>query len=150
VTSNRLLQITEYRFLKVKYESVVDWGVKTDYLRCNPSFNKRPRYDFVIVDSQDGPAFAQLVFVFVCRVNKHDYHLALVQPLEKQARATTRSVDKHLSIYRWHIRARNRCEVIPLERIVRGAVLMHDTKYKGDYFVIDTLDADMFMRMKEM
>ena len=134
----------------MKYESVVDWGVKTDYLRCNPSFNKRPRYDFVIVDSRGGLAFAQLVLVFVCRVNGCDYHLALVQPLEKQTRPSTRSVDKHLSIYRWHIRAQSRCEVIPLERIIRGAVLMPDTKYKGDYFVIDTLDADMFMRMKEM
>ena len=134
----------------MKYESVVDWGVKTDYLRCNPDFNKRPRYDFVIVNSRDNPVFARLVFVFVCRVNKHDYHLALIQPLEKQTRQSTRSVDKYLSIYRWHIRARSRCEVIPLERIVRGAVLVPDVKHKGDHLVIDTLDADMFMRVKEM
>ena len=43
-----------------------------------------------------------------------------------------------------------RCEVIPLDYIVRGAVLVGDTKYAGDYFVIDTLDADMFLRVKKL
>ena len=94
--------------------------------------------------------FAQLVFVFTCRVNGCDYHLALVQPLEKQTRLNTKSVDKSLSISRRHIRPRNRCEVIPLSRIIRGAVLVADVKYKGDYFVIDTLDEDMFVRVKNV
>jgi hypothetical protein len=144
------VQITEYQFIKVQYESMVDWHTKTDYLRCNPKFSGRPRYDFIMVDRPQGRTFAQLVFVFVCRVNDCDYHLALVQPLEKQSRTNTRSVDKSLSIFRWHIRARNRCEVIPLNCIVRGAVLMADPKYKGDYFVVDTLDEDMFLRVKYM
>ena len=34
--------------------------------------------------------------------------------------------------------------------IVRGAVLVEDTKYSGDYFVIDTLDEDMFLRVRGM
>ena len=144
------IQITEYRFIRVKYESMVDWHVKTDYLRCNPSFSGRPRYDFIIMNRLQERIFARLVFVFVCQVNGHNYHLALVQPLDKKVRPNTKSVDKNLSIYRWHIRARNRCEVIPLGCIVRGAVLVEDTKYKGDYFVIDTLDDDMFVRVKRM
>jgi len=146
----RSFQIMEYRYMKVKYESVVDWHPKTDYLQCNPKFNNRPRYDFVIVNSPRGCYFAQLVSIFVCCVNGHDYHLTLVQPLAKNPRAPARSVDRHLSIYRWHIQPRNRCEVIPLERIVRGAVLIADTRYAGDYFVVDTLDADMFMRVGDM
>jgi len=135
----------------VKYESTADWQIKTDYLRCNPEFNKRPRYDFIITnDPQLGHTFAQLALVFVCRVNGHDYHLALVQPLDKVSRPLTRNVDKNLSIYRWHIRPRSRCVVIPLNSIVRGAVLVADTRYAGDYFVIDTLDADVFLRLKNM
>ena len=143
-------QITEYRFIRVKYESMVDWHIKTDYLRCNPNFNKHPRYDFIIADHPQGRIFAQLVFVFVCRVNGHDHHLALVQPLDKLSRRNTRSVDKNLSIYRWHIRPRDRCEVIPLNSIVRGAILVADTRYAGDYFVIDTLDEDSFLRVRTM
>lgn len=134
----------------MNYESAVDWHIKTDYLRCNPNFNGHPRYDFIIADRPQGHIFAQLVFVFVCRVNGREYHLALVQPLEKKSRANTRSVDKSLSIFRWHIRDRNRCEVIPVDCIVRGALLVADTKFKGDYFVIDTLDEDMFIRVKKM
>jgi len=148
--SHQSHQITEYRFIKVKYESKVDWRTKTDYLRCNPKFNGRPRFDFIIADCSQGCVFAQLVFVFICRVSGQDHHLALVQPLEKKSRANTRSADKSLSISRWHIQARNRCEVIHLDCIVRGAVLVADTKYKGDYFVIDTLDDDMFLRVKSM
>lgn len=123
--------------------------MQTDYLRCNPEFNGRPRYDFVLINLPRGRTFAKLVFVFVCRVAGRDYHLALVQTLEKKPRPLdVRTIDKRLSIYRWHIRPWNRCEVIPLDCIVRGAVLVADTKYAGDYFVIDTLDADMYLRLK--
>jgi hypothetical protein len=37
--------------------------------------------------------------------------------------------------------------VIPLDCIICGAVLVEDTKYSGDYFIIDTLDEDMFLRV---
>ncbi|OCH88040.1 hypothetical protein OBBRIDRAFT_805630 [Obba rivulosa] len=39
--------IWEYRYMKVNYESKVDWCICTDYLRCNPSFYSRPRYDHI-------------------------------------------------------------------------------------------------------
>ena len=40
--------------------------------------------------------------------------------------------------------------MIPLNYIVRGAVLVEDAQYSGDYFVIDTLDEDMFLRVHKM
>jgi hypothetical protein len=40
--------------------------------------------------------------------------------------------------------------VIPLDSIVRGAVLVKDTKYDGDYFLIDTLDEDMYLRVRKL
>ena len=36
---------------------MVDWRIKTDYLRCNPMFNGRPRYDFAIADRPQGRVF---------------------------------------------------------------------------------------------
>jgi hypothetical protein len=143
------IQITEYMFVKVGYESIVNWEIKTDYLRCNPKFHGKSRYDFVIVDLPRGRVFAQLACIFVCRVGRHDYRLALIQALDKSTRQNAKAVDKELSILRWHIRARSRCEVIPLDSIVRGAVLLEDIKNRGDYFVIDTLDGDMFLRLKQ-
>ena len=142
--------MTEYQLIKVEYESMVDWHIKKDYLRCNPKFFGRPQYDFVIVNLPRGCVFAQLAFIFICRVNGRNYNLALIQSLDKNSRVTTRSVDKKLSIYRWHVRPRSRCEVISVDCIVRGAVLVADTKYAGDYFVIDTLNEDMFPRVKSM
>ena len=94
--------------------------------------------------------FAQLAFVFVCWVGGHDYHLALVRSLEKKSRSNTKIIDKNLSISRWHIQPRDRCKVIPLNYIVRGAVLVEDAQYSGDYFVIDTLNEDMFLRVHKM
>ena len=44
----------------------------------------------------------------------------------------------------------SRCEIIPVDRLIRGAVLVSDTKYADDYFVIDTLDANMFLRVKTL
>jgi hypothetical protein len=41
-------------------------------------------------------------------------------------------------------------EVIRLDIIERGALLVADTKYKGDYFVIDTIDNDMYLRVAAM
>jgi len=114
-------------------------------------FNKHPRYDFVIITTRlQRLAFARLVFIFVCQVNGHNHQLALIQPLEKKSRPNANSVDRSLSIYRWHLRDRSRCEVIEVGCIVRGAVLVEDTKYSGDYFVIDTLDEDMFLRVRGM
>lgn len=129
---------------------MVNWHIKMDYLRCSPMFSGRPRYDFVIADRPGGLVFVRLVLVFVCRVGERDFHLALVQLLEKKSRAPTKIIDKNLSIIRWHIRPRNRCEVIPLNCIVCGAGLVADKGYSGDYFVIDMLDEDMFLRVNKM
>ena len=143
-------QITGYQLIKVEYESLVDWQVKTDYLRCNPMFHGHPRYDFIIANLPRGHVFAQLVLVFICRVGERNYRLALIQPLDKVSRPSTRNVDKGLSIHRWNIRARSKCEVISLDCIVRGAVLVRDPTFSGDYFVIDVLDEDMFLRVKQI
>ncbi|KIN97634.1 hypothetical protein M404DRAFT_32106 [Pisolithus tinctorius Marx 270] len=42
-------KIQEYRYLKVQYASMVDWEVAMNYLRCNPSFHGRPRYDGALI-----------------------------------------------------------------------------------------------------
>ena len=131
---------------------MVDWTTGTDLLRCNPKFWNRPRYDFAIVDLPSrGQVFVQLVFLFTCQVGASVYPLALIQALERHPRhGAVRDTDKKLSIYRWNIRARSRCEIIPVRSIMRGAALIPDSKYAGDYFVVDTLDADMFLRVKAM
>jgi len=40
--------------------------------------------------------------------------------------------------------------IIPLESIVRGALLVEDTNTPGDFFVVDTVDGDMFLRIASL
>ena len=131
------------------YHSLVDWTPSTDYLCCNPKFHGCPRYDFVIADLGQELVFAELVFIFTCKFDEQTHRLALVQPLKKSSRASVKEADKAASIHRWQARDRKYCEVIPLDCIVRGAVLVKDPKYKGDYLVINMLDGDMYLRLKQ-
>ena len=134
------------------YESTIDWGTQVDLLRCNPKFWGHPRYDFIIADLQPrGQVFAKLVCLFTYTIGKSVHPLALVQALDRQPRSgDVRNIDKKLSIYRWNLRPRNRCEIISIHNIVRGALLIPDSIYSGDHFVVDTIDADMFLRVKQM
>jgi hypothetical protein len=93
----------------------------------------------------------RLVFLFTYKVGTSVHPLALVQALDRHpCTGDVRNIDKKLSILRWNLRPQTRCEVVPIDTIVCGAVLIPDMKYAGDYFVVDTLDADMFLRVKVM
>jgi hypothetical protein len=130
----------------------VDWCTKTDYLRCSPAFHGNERRDFVLLNHlRLGHAFGRLTLIFTCKVGSYNYPLALVQMLERGNRgAEIKRIDKSLSIHRWHLQPRSQCQVIPLDNIIRGALLVADTEYKDDYFVVDTLDGDMYLRMMRM
>ena len=132
---------------------MVDWSTKADLLRCNLVFWGRPRYDFVILDlgPPRGQVFAKFVSLFTCTVGTRVHPLALVQALDHRPRSgTVKDTDRKLTIYRWNLRHRSRCELVPLVSVVRGALLISDPRYSGDYFVVDTVDADMFLRVKRM
>ncbi|KII83174.1 hypothetical protein PLICRDRAFT_58549 [Plicaturopsis crispa FD-325 SS-3] len=139
--------IREYRFLKVNYESMVDWCENTDYLRCNPLFYNKPRYDYVLVHTLNGPMFAQLLFIFTCIVDGNTYPNALVRPFDKAG--THPRKDQDLGFYRFRARRRKACEFISVESIIRGALLA-DAEDSNEFLVIDVVDPDMFLRMKKM
>jgi hypothetical protein len=77
-----LLQISEYRYLKVSYESNITWQTNTDHLCCNPCFQKKPRYDCVIINTTKGIMFAKLIFVFVTKIEATEYPWAFIQPYD--------------------------------------------------------------------
>lgn len=146
-----LPQITEYRFLKVNYESMVDWRQWTDYLRCSPMFHNSPRYDCVIIKTVNGEILAQLVFLFTCQVDGIPYPIALVQTYDAPAGRRTIK-DRDLSFYRVRAKPRASCEFISVQSIVRGVFLAaeSDTEKPGEFLVVDSVDTDMFLRMKAM
>ncbi|KAG6913371.1 hypothetical protein DXG01_007286 [Tephrocybe rancida] len=146
--------LKEYRFIKASYESLVDWRAYTDYLRCNPMFYNRPRYDCVIVHSMDGDYFARLLFVFTYVVEADDKDtpipMALVQPFTtiKQENFTKKDID--LGLLRLEETLRAESIFIPARSIVHGVYLVPDNEKETGWSVLDTLDSDMFLRMHIM
>lgn len=126
------------------------WRLITDYLRANPLFHSQPRYDFVLVAAQK-PFFGQLLYVFSCRVNETDYHIALIQPYEVLERRSRPLVDKQLGLLRVHRADSRKTEFISLRSVIRGAlVVTAELDAPNDRFVVDVVDEDMFLRVKEL
>ena len=140
---------------KVDFESKITWKKLTDHLRCSPLFFGHPRYDGVIYQ-KDGDVFAgtavfgfaRLVFVFTISVQEVSYALALVQRMDI---ANVRRVDRDLSLFRIRTRPKGMFSFIPVRSLVRGAFLFPVPERKSlEFFVIDAIDADMFVRINEI
>lgn len=118
-----------------------------DRLRCSPAFHGRPRYDCVITHWGDAGelAICKLVRVFIYRFNDQEYGLALVQPMNAQVEL--KPGDKTIGLCRVREVDRADSVIIPVLSIIRGAVLVADRKYEGEYTVMDSVDGDMYFRL---
>ncbi|KAG1879726.1 hypothetical protein F4604DRAFT_1579212 [Suillus subluteus] len=115
--------VTAHQFLRVNFESLVDWRQHTDYLRCNPCFYNAPRFDCVFIQTQTNVIIGRLLFLFDCP-------------------------DKQLNLFRVRAKPRAQAEFFSVRSILRGALLVHDAGL--DYLLVDTVDTDMFLWVKEM
>ncbi|KAH9890396.1 hypothetical protein C8Q73DRAFT_652116, partial [Cubamyces lactineus] len=142
-------EIIETRYIRVDYESRVTWKVYTDYLRCSPSFHGVPRYDHVMFKINDTEiGFAQLRFVFVCKFMETQQPLALVHCLNVVQ--TRRPVDQDLGLCRVRSGSNeNSYQFIPVTSILRGALITMDVMKRNDFFVVDSVDGDMFVRLRQ-
>ncbi|KAG2090890.1 uncharacterized protein F5147DRAFT_755445 [Suillus discolor] len=127
-------KITGYKYLQVNYESM---------------FFGSPRYDCVMVQTNNQPFFARLIFMFGCSIGETNLSLALIHPYDVGI-GVRRKHDTDLGL--WHVRAKPQSspKFISVRSIIRGAALASDPGKQGDYFVIDTVDADMFLRLKSL
>lgn len=91
--------------------------------------------------------FAKLVLIFEYRFEEVVEPLALVWPLDAPSGPRSRK-DKDLGLYRVRAVPRVDCEFIPVQSIIRGAMLVQDQDIPDEYLVVDVVDADMFMRLK--
>ncbi|KAJ7450425.1 hypothetical protein FB451DRAFT_1342926 [Mycena latifolia] len=132
-------EISPYGFLKVFFKSLDNW----------PSFYNHPRYDVALIKTTAANIFVRLVYVFTCKVDDKIFPFALVQALDVGIGQRS-AKDKALRFYRVRERHRQKCEFISVDSIIRGALLAPDFERKGDYLVVDVVDADMFLRLKEM
>jgi hypothetical protein len=127
---------------------VVDWRLSTDRLRCNKSFHGCERHDHVLVKTEDGHFFAHLLHLFQVTVGTQSHALAYVESYCRSP-GPIRCKDKDLGLYRLQLKA-DQYEIISLESVVRGALLAPDSEHPGEYLIVDTVDGDMFLRMKSL
>ncbi|PCH42571.1 hypothetical protein WOLCODRAFT_71761, partial [Wolfiporia cocos MD-104 SS10] len=148
--ANYPVKVTEYRLLKVNYESYEMWRTVTDLLRCNPDFHGKPWYDYVLLKTTERPIFAQLIFVFTYLV-KNDilYPLALIMPMDGRT-GVEHSKDRDLGFYRLKLNPRTQYEIAPLHSIIRGALVVPDYEHSDEFLIVDIIDADMFLRLQSL
>ncbi|KAG6370485.1 hypothetical protein JVT61DRAFT_11971 [Boletus reticuloceps] len=144
-------EITEYRYIKVHYGSSVNWRETTDYLRYNPSFYGKARYDCALVQfTTTTVAFVRFILIFSCHIPelKGSFEFALVQPFMKKI-GVSRQLDRDLNLIRVKAAPRSSPIFIPLASIVRGAVLAPDPENADEFVAFSYLDDDMFLRLKD-
>ncbi|KAJ7195421.1 hypothetical protein C8J57DRAFT_1646956 [Mycena rebaudengoi] len=142
-------EIIPFQFLKIFFQSLDDWEDYADYLRCSPDFYGHPRYDAVIIKTVSGTMFARLIFVFGFKIKDKIYRFALIQPLDAGTGPLSPK-DKALGFYRVREKPRRDSEFIPVESIIRGALLASDSNKNGEFLVVDVVDSDMFLRLQSM
>ncbi|KAG1868959.1 hypothetical protein DFJ58DRAFT_714136 [Suillus subalutaceus] len=142
-------QICKYRYLKVHYESTVDWKQVTDYLRCNPIFHGHPRYDCVLIQlTPERSVFAKLILMFKCHLpDIGSFDFALVQPYTVGT-GFSRRINRDFKLTRVKAAPRANSIFVPLTSFIHGAVLYPDPVHQGEFTVVDHIDSDMFLRMK--
>ncbi|KAJ6473947.1 hypothetical protein DFH09DRAFT_1293679 [Mycena vulgaris] len=109
----------------------------------------RPRYDCVLVETVDGPIFAQLVYVFSWMVEKKVHPFALILPFDPPT-GRLKKKDKALRFHRVKAKEKTDTEFISVHSIIRGAVLVPDFDNPGEFIVFDVLDTDMSRRVKSL
>jgi hypothetical protein len=98
------------------------------------------------------PIFAQLLFLFKFVVAEREYPLALILPFDQPIPARDRpKKDVDLGFLRVRARPHKLAEFIFVESIIRGALLVNsfDSDHGDESFVIDTIDTDMFLRLRD-
>ncbi|KAK0490118.1 hypothetical protein EDD18DRAFT_1080586, partial [Armillaria luteobubalina] len=144
--------------LTVTYQSLVNFKESADLLHCSPNFYNAPRYDGVIINTEKGVYIGQLIQLFECEYLEQRYPLALVHPFDVTVTDGGQhwkfQQDKDLGFYRLRACPWVFSQFVSIYSIIRGVLLVEDNSSDlsngQDYFVVDTIDADMFFRMKKI
>ncbi|KAI6137403.1 hypothetical protein F5141DRAFT_1185983 [Pisolithus sp. B1] len=118
-------QIMEFKYIKVNFESVVDWCQYMDHLQCNPNFHRCSHYDCILLKTQQQDIFGQLIFMFQCVVSEESFPLALMQLYDAPTRPWLVK-DVHLNLWRVHEQPPESAEFFLVHSIICGALLYPD------------------------
>lgn len=115
-------------------------------------FHGAPRFDAVIINTTKGPLFARLLYAFALRSSKDDPGVAIVLalPYDGYVPPAQRKRDENFGLLRV-AQARSAVPEFFLARTVsRGALLAPAGASATEFYVVDVIDADMFLRVREI
>ncbi|KAF8322954.1 uncharacterized protein EI90DRAFT_3130601 [Cantharellus anzutake] len=147
--------ITEYHLLEVAYESQVHWYTNHDLLCTNPNFYGQAHYDSVMVDTVNGPAFAQLVLMFGITPSSiiGTVQLALIRCYTPIHPSSCPLSDKPVSFRRFKLSEESSSTIISLESVICGVLVptfLESSNGADTFFVNDLVDGDIFIRMRHL
>ncbi|KAG0693167.1 hypothetical protein DFH29DRAFT_1040601, partial [Suillus ampliporus] len=96
-------------------------------------------------DGHNKNIFVKILCMFKHTVGNRTLDLALILPMDALI-GPIRRMDRELRLTRLRARPPSLSEFITLHSIIRGALLVPDFANNGDYFLVDTVDTDMFLR----
>lgn len=150
-----------YRYLQVDYISAENGDVETDLLRMNPDFHNNVRYDCVLIQATNTTfTLGRLVAVIGYTPDNHPHELQYAVVIPFDVHISRRGIDagtrenqkrcRHLRFKQVRSRKASDSVIIPVESIVRGALLIEDFggHYADEFILMDVVDADWFLRMR--
>ncbi|KAG1808103.1 hypothetical protein EV424DRAFT_1474084 [Suillus variegatus] len=89
----------------------------TDYLWCNPQFFNTPRFDCVIIRTNNNIILGRLAFLFECTVENNLFPLTLVHPFDAPTGQQLQK-DKQLNLFRVQVKPWARMEFLSFRSII--------------------------------
>ena len=123
--------------------------VKTNHLRCNPNFNNKPQYDYVLVDTPNGVIFAQLLFMFTTSTETRIDPWVLIHPYDAQ-NGQPSTHEKDLQLFQICAKAPASSCFISAKSIIRGVIIIPTFNKESEYYVFDLLNTDLFVCVQEL
>ncbi|TEB26008.1 hypothetical protein FA13DRAFT_1636737, partial [Coprinellus micaceus] len=150
------LRIQMFRSLEVTYASLETLEPESNILRCSSSFHGRPRFDCVVINVPTQPLFARLISLFVLKQGPDDggVPIALVIPYDGAITAAQRREDGRLGLHRVAAKGSGLVpEFVFARTIICGTLLAPANDVEPlptEYFAMDVIDGDMFLRVREL
>ncbi|KAJ3519256.1 hypothetical protein NMY22_g13291 [Coprinellus aureogranulatus] len=145
------LRIQVFRTVKVLYKSLETGDMEENLLRCSPQFHGQPRFDAVMINTDEKDIYGRLLYLFVLKVGKDDegVPVALAIPYDGSVTKQQRRKDTEMGFHRVRPPRTPTAEFFFARQIIRGTLLVEAGDIPTDYLVFDVLDGDMHLRTQE-
>ncbi|TDL21304.1 hypothetical protein BD410DRAFT_298266 [Rickenella mellea] len=133
--------VQPYESLQLCYRSLSTQSHAWEYVHCSEQFYRRTRYDCVLVDCPSGQFFARLQGLYTCTVFKKLWSVARVTKLKPVQNQRSNVIGFP------HVREERSGVWIDISCITRFVYEQPTFERRDEYFINDTMDSDMFLRL---